>query len=76
MNSRILSVTVCAVGLSCTAFAADYKELAAEGYRWITVDGPYACTTEQEVQSSAPGTSSMNPESAGQPRTALGSKRR
>jgi hypothetical protein len=26
------------------------KDLAANGYRWVTVDGPYACATEQEVQ--------------------------
>ena len=26
------------------------KDLVAKGYRWVTVDGPYACVTEQEVQ--------------------------
>ena len=26
------------------------KDLAANGYRWVTVDGPYACATEQEVR--------------------------
>ena len=26
------------------------KDLAAKGYRWVTVDGPYACASEQEVR--------------------------
>lgn len=26
------------------------KELVAMGYRWVTVDGPYACPTEHEVR--------------------------
>ena len=32
------------LGLRCTAFADNYSDLAAQGYRWATVDGPYACT--------------------------------
>ena len=50
MNSRILGCAALAVGLTCTGIAADYKDLVAEGYRWVTVDGPFACTTEPEVQ--------------------------
>jgi len=26
------------------------KDLVAKGYRWVTVDGPYACVKEQEVR--------------------------
>ena len=26
------------------------KDLVAKGYRWVTVDGPYACASEQEVR--------------------------
>jgi hypothetical protein len=37
------------LGLAYSAFAADFKNLAEEGYRWVTVNGPYACGTEQEV---------------------------
>src|SRR5260221_5427395 len=37
-------------GLVCTALADNYSNLAAQGYRWVTADGPYACTTEQDVQ--------------------------
>ena len=43
-------VTAVSLGLTCTAFADNYSDLAAQGYRWATVDGPYACTTERDVQ--------------------------
>ena len=26
------------------------KDLVAKGYRWVTVNGPYACVTEQGVR--------------------------
>ena len=26
------------------------NDLVKKGYRWVTVDGPYACAKEQEVQ--------------------------
>jgi hypothetical protein len=42
-------MTAVSLGLTCTAFADNYSDLAAQGYRWATVDGPYACTTEQDV---------------------------
>ena len=38
------------LSLTCTALADHYKDLAIEGYRWINVDGPYACHTEEDVQ--------------------------
>jgi|ERR1700736_83402 hypothetical protein len=46
-----LSVMI-AVGLSLTspALADEYNDWATQGYRWVTVNGPYACTTEQDVQ--------------------------
>jgi hypothetical protein len=47
---RILVIAMAGFGLACTAFAADYKYLAGEGYRWVTVDGPYACSTEQVLK--------------------------
>ena len=43
-------MTAVNLGLTCTAFADNYSDLAAQGYRWATVDGPYACTTEQDLQ--------------------------
>jgi hypothetical protein len=43
-------MTALSVGLTCTALGDSYSDLAAQGYRWVTVDGPYACTTERDVQ--------------------------
>jgi hypothetical protein len=41
----------CASQIPAKAGGAHYfKELAAEGYRWVTVNGPYACATEQELR--------------------------
>jgi hypothetical protein len=50
MNIRILAVAAFAFGLTASAFAVDYQDLTAKGYRWVTVDGPYACTTRQGLQ--------------------------
>lgn len=58
---RILAVYVIGLSLIGTALADDLprlgyseqtpvKDLVAKGYRWVTVDGPYACVTEQEVR--------------------------
>ena len=43
-------MTLVSLRLTFTAFADKYSDLAAQGYRWATVNGPYACTTEQDVQ--------------------------
>jgi hypothetical protein len=42
-------MTAVGLGLICTALADNYSDLAAQGYRWVTVNGPYACGTEQDV---------------------------
>jgi hypothetical protein len=47
---RILFIAMAGFGLACTVLAADYKNLAGQGYRWVTVDGPYACSTEQVLK--------------------------
>lgn len=31
------------------ALATDYNALAAQGYRWVIANGPYACSKEQNV---------------------------
>jgi hypothetical protein len=57
----ILAVSVIGLSLIGTALADDLpsigysektpvKDLAAKGYRWVTVDGPYAGATEQDVR--------------------------
>jgi hypothetical protein len=43
-------MTAVGLGLICTALADNYSDLAAQGYRWVTVNGPYACATDQDVQ--------------------------
>ena len=51
MKLRMLVFTVVSSGLTCAALAADnYSNWAAQGYRWITIDGPYACTSQEGVQ--------------------------
>jgi hypothetical protein len=47
---RLLVFTLFAFSLICVASADDYRDLAAKGYRWVTVNGPYACPTEQDVR--------------------------
>ena len=46
----ILSVGTAAVLLTSAGLAANYDDLAAKGYRWITVDGPYACPSKDDLR--------------------------
>ena len=50
MRFNNLVFAVLCFGLTYTAPADEYEGLAAKGYRWVAVNGPYACTTEQAVQ--------------------------
>ena len=50
MKLAISVMTAVSFCLTCMALADHYKDLAAQGYRWVTVDGPFACTAEQDVQ--------------------------
>jgi hypothetical protein len=50
MRFNNLVFAVLCFGLTYTALADEYEGLAAKGYRWVAVNGPYACTTEQAVQ--------------------------
>ena len=51
---KVLTVTLvaaaAAVGLGSTALADPYKELAAQGYRWVIVDGPYASPSKDDLR--------------------------
>ena len=49
MKLRILVFTAISFGLTCAALA-NYNDLVTQGYRWITIDGPFACDSEQDVQ--------------------------
>jgi hypothetical protein len=46
----ILSVAAAAVLLTSSGQAASYHYLAANGYRWVIVDGPYACPSKDDLR--------------------------
>ncbi|MBV8273720.1 MAG: hypothetical protein JO170_00460 [Verrucomicrobia bacterium] len=51
MNVRILLLAVLAVvGTPPTAFAADYKDWAAQGYRWSLVSGLHAYKSKDDAK--------------------------
>jgi hypothetical protein len=54
MKSRMKIATLlslaAAVGLESGALAAPYDELAVKGYRWVTIDGPYACPSKDDLR--------------------------
>ena len=50
MKIKMLVVFLIGLSMAATAWADGYTDLAAKGYRWVTVNGPYACATEQEVR--------------------------
>jgi hypothetical protein len=61
MKIGLLVVSVIGLSVTSTTWADDLpslryspgipvKDLVAKGYRWVTVDGPYACVTEQDVR--------------------------
>lgn len=45
----ILSVAAAAVLFTSTGPAKNYEALAAKGYRWVTVDGPYGCLSKDDL---------------------------
>jgi hypothetical protein len=45
----ILLTPIVAVGMVSTALARDYKDIVAEGYRWVSIDGPYMCSTKEDL---------------------------
>src|SRR6202521_5590114 len=49
-TARILSVACTAVVLTSVGLPASYDELAAKGYRWVTVDGSYGCPTQDDLR--------------------------
>ena len=50
MKIGLLLVSFIGLYLASTAWADDYEDLAARGYRWVTVNGPYACATQHELR--------------------------
>jgi hypothetical protein len=51
MKARtFLSLAVAVVGVTSAGLAGKYDDLASQGYRWVTVDGPWGCTTVGDLQ--------------------------
>ncbi len=48
--NKIMLLIVVSLGLTGPVFAENYDAFAAQGYRWVTVDGPFACKTEEDVE--------------------------
>jgi hypothetical protein len=46
----ILLGSMVAVGMASTVLARNYKDLVAEGYRWVSIDGPYACPAKEDLR--------------------------
>jgi hypothetical protein len=51
MKMRTISGIVAATILQTSAALADkYDDFVAKGYRWVTTDGPFACTSKEASQ--------------------------
>jgi hypothetical protein len=47
---RTIVCTTFAWLLLLRGFAADYEDLLKRGYRWVTVDGPFACVSVDDLR--------------------------
>lgn len=47
---RILCISAVAIGLTPVALADKYDDLAAKGYRWVTVEGAYGFRSRDDVR--------------------------
>jgi hypothetical protein len=56
----ILLAPVVAVGMASTVLAGDYEDLVAQGYRWVSIDGPYACPAKEDLRRINKDGSDMN----------------
>ena len=46
---RMFFAPIVALGLASTASARDYHNFLAERYRWVKIDGPYACPAKEDL---------------------------
>ena len=61
MKMRTIFGIVAATILQTSAALADkYDDLVAKGYRWVTTDGPFACTSKEASQRLAKDQSEEN----------------
>jgi hypothetical protein len=45
-----IAIAAAVAGVTVSAFADKYDDLAKKGYRWVATDGPYACPSKDDVQ--------------------------
>jgi len=50
MKGLILFIIATSLALKGLAYADESGNLAAQGYRWVLVDGPYACATQEYLE--------------------------
>jgi hypothetical protein len=51
MKFLFFFMTAFSLGLTCTVLGDDnYSALAEKGYRWVMINGPYACITQQDAK--------------------------
>jgi hypothetical protein len=49
-TAAMLLVVAVVGGLASSGLAINNDEIAAKGYRWVTVDGPYACVSKDDLR--------------------------
>jgi hypothetical protein len=50
MKLLLSFITAISMNFAGTALATDYAALAAQGYRWVSANGPYACSKSEDVE--------------------------
>jgi len=50
MNAKTVLFGIIVFGLASTALSLNDARLAADEYRWILVDGPYACPSQEDLR--------------------------
>jgi hypothetical protein len=51
MNVRaILLTATVVVGLASAGLAVNYDDWIRQGYRWVTIDGPFACVSKGDLR--------------------------
>jgi hypothetical protein len=48
--SIILLAPIIALGIASTVLARNYQDIVAQGYRWVSIDGPYACPAKEDLR--------------------------
>jgi hypothetical protein len=56
----ILSATIATVLMASTVLALDYNNFVAQGYRWVSIDGPYACPVKEDLRRMSRDASDIN----------------